>query len=156
MRYLVLMALLVGSLLTLSTATATSATRCSTPMRVTSPTGSRLVAGHAQRAVLAPTPEMLNRDGSISFKAPWRAFGPRGRAAEGPRGTLHIIGRRTNDDAYLLRASTGQVWQDGFAGSGMWAVVLTFPKPGCWRITGRVERTYLTFQMNVLLPRTSP
>jgi hypothetical protein len=40
----------------------------------------------------------------------------------------------------------------GYGGSGVWAVVLTFPTEGCWSVTGRVERTTHTFRLLVTPP----
>jgi hypothetical protein len=133
-------------------ATAAETAECNVPPRITSPTGSRLIAGHALTKTVTATSDMVNDDGSISVKAPWRAYGPRGRPHRGPRGVLSISGRRVDASAAPLRARTQQIWQDGFTGSGMWAVVLTFPQPGCWSITGRVERTRITFRVRVIAP----
>ena len=113
----------------------------------TSPTGSRLVAVHRSR--FAAYPGAINPDGSISDKAPWLAYGPSSRPAAGPHGPLRIVGSREPQSMLRLRVKTTRIWQEGFKGSAMWAVVLTFPEEGCWRITGRAERTTLTFRVLV-------
>jgi len=94
----------------------------------------------------------VNADGSIWLKAPWWAAGPPSRPALGPRGVLHVTGRRLDRAAPPLLARTRQVSVDTFGGSGVWQVVLTFPTEGCWSVTGRVERTTHTFRLLVARP----
>jgi hypothetical protein len=127
--------------------TSTAQSCASTKRITTSPTGSRLVAVHRGRFVAYPG--AINPDGSISDKAPWLAYGPSSQPAAGPRGALRIVGSRVPPSPLRLRVTTTRIWQEGFQGSAMWAVVLIFPEEGCWRITGRAERTTLTFRVLV-------
>jgi hypothetical protein len=62
---------------------------------------------------------------------------------------LTITGRRLDGGAAQLKVQTRQVGVVGYGGSGVWAVVLTFPTEGCWTVTGRVERTTHTFRLLV-------
>jgi hypothetical protein len=88
-------------------------------------------------------------NGWIDLKAPWWAAGPRGHSKRGPRGVLHITGRRVDMPDVALRAKTTQVWVDGYGGSGVWAAVITFPSEGCWSVKGRVQRTTHSFRLLV-------
>ena len=127
----------------------TTAVRCRIVPPVTlSPTGSRLWTVDLRGSWVA-APQYVNADGSMWLKAPWWAAGPRSRPRRGPRGELTITGRRLDEAAPPLRARTRQVGVEGFGGSGVWAVVLTFPTEGCWSVTGRVERTTHTFRLLV-------
>lgn len=127
----------------------TSATACEVgPPKTVSPTGSRLWTVKHDGAFIA-SPEFVNADGSIWLKAPWWAAGPRSRPKRGPRGVLHITGTSLDRAGSPLRAETRQVWVDGYGGSGVWAVVLTFPSEGCWSVKGRVNRTTHTFRLLV-------
>lgn len=125
---------------------AVTAPDCSSGGAVTkSPTGSRLWTS-APPPVFDADPRLVNPDGSIWWKSPWYAAAPRGKPPRaGPKGTLHITGRRLDGDAPRLRSRVVPIGVLGFTGSGSWAVMLTFPVEGCWRVTGRVERTTYTF-----------
>jgi len=72
----------------------------------------------------------VNPDGSMWLKAPWWAAGPKKNPSKGPHGKLVVTGRRVDAPAPPLRARTTPIWQEGYRGSGMWAVVLTFPTEG--------------------------
>ena len=121
--------------------------RTSAP-RTVSPTKSRLwTVNHRGR--YAATPTDVDADGSISLKAPWWAMGPPKKPRSGPRGRLVVSGRRVDGAAPPLRARATPTWQEGYRGSAMWAVVITFPAEGCWRVTGRVERTVHSFTLLV-------
>jgi hypothetical protein len=124
------------------------ATDCGAFRKTASPTHSRLWTVD-QHGTWAAAPSFTNPDGSMWLKAPWFAAGPAGRASRGPHGTLTITGRRLDAEAPPLRAEARQVGVAGFGGSGVWAVVLTFPSEGCWAVTGRVERTTHTFRLLV-------
>ena len=135
-----------------STSVAPGAVTGCTPFRQTvSPTHSRLWTTNYQ-GTWAARSEFVNPDGSMWVKAPWFAAGPPGRPARGPRGVLTVTGRRVDRPAPLLRAEARQVGVVGYGGSGVWAVVLTFPTEGCWTVTGRVERTTHTFRLLVTPP----
>ena len=134
-----------------SSANATSDATCAALRKTKSPTFSRLWTTN-YKGVWRASPEFVNSDGSMWVKAPWYAAGPPGRAARGPRGTLRITGKRLDQVAAPLRTQVQEVGVPNFAGSGVWAVVLTFPTEGCWSVTGRVERTTHTFQVLISRP----
>ena len=127
----------------------TRTTECQVgPPKTASPTGSRLWTVE-HNGTFSALPQYVNPNGSIWLKAPWFAAGPRDRPKQGPRGVLHITGARLDRADTPLRATTRQVWVDGFGGSGVWAVVLTFPSEGCWSVKGRVNRTTHAFRLLV-------
>lgn len=146
----VFVAVCCSAMLVVPTGTGTGAAMCQVGSpKTVSPTGSRLWTVIPNWSFVA-SPEYVNPNGSIWLKAPWWAAGPRGRAKRGPRGVLHITGKRLDRaDSPPLRAETRQVWVDGYGGSGVWAVVLTFPSEGCWSVKGRVNRTTHTFRLLV-------
>lgn len=82
--------------------------------------------------VIVAKPNVVGADGSIGIKLPWWRAVP---------GTLII--RATRLDA---RASTvrGDV-PSGYGPRGFQASGIDFPTEGCWRVTGRVGTTSLTF-----------
>ena len=126
---------------------------CSAFRKTVSPTHSRLwTANHQGR--WAASPAFVNADGSMWLKAPWFAAGPPGHAPRGPRGVLTITGKRIDQPAAPLEVEAREVGLVGYGGSGVWAVVLTFPSEGCWSVTGRVERTMHTFRL--LVTREGP
>ena len=146
----VLMAVATSAALWLSTGAGTSAVTCPVvSAKTVSPSNSRLWTLANYHGSFVASPEYVNPDGSIWLKAPWFAAGPRGRSKRGPRGVLHITGRRLDAVDVRLRATTNQVWVDGYGGSGVWAAVITFPSEGCWTVTGRVQRTTHTFRLLV-------
>jgi len=142
----------VGVVASSSGVSAGGATDCIPLRKTVSPTHSRLWTTNYQGKWVA-APEFVNPDGSMRLKAPWFAAGPPGHARRGPRGMLAIAGKRVDQPGSALRVEAQQVGVLGFGGSGVWAVVLTFPSEGCWSITGRVERTTHTFR--VLVSRES-
>jgi hypothetical protein len=75
-------------------------------------------------------------DGSIVTKQGWW------RAVEG---RLAVEGERLDAAAPPLRVDV----PDGYGPTGFQATGLTFPTTGCWKLTGRVGRTSLTFVMRV-------
>jgi hypothetical protein len=88
--------------------------------------------------VLIATPDYIEADGSVWMKWPWwwrRRFGRE----------LAITGRRLNGDAPPLTAYVPDGYEVGFAPSG-----ITFPREGCWEVTGRVGEASLTFVTLVL------
>jgi hypothetical protein len=138
-----------GAFLLVPTGLGTSGVTCQiVPAKTVSPTNSRLWT-HNHRGSFVATPEYVNSDGSMWLKAPWFAAGPRGRSKRGPRGVLHITGTRLDGVEARLRATTTQVWVEGYGGSGVWAAVITFPSEGCWNVKGRVQRTIHTFRLLV-------
>ena len=87
--------------------------------------------------VILADPRFVNPDGSISMKFPWWGI-------RVPPKVLRIRGQRLDGPSPPLRASVRWGQPDGFRGS-FWASGLTFPRAGCWRVTGRVGNVRLTF-----------
>jgi hypothetical protein len=88
----------------------------------------------------------LNADGSVTEKFPWWG-------AAGLPGKLRITGKRRRPTARHLRASihAGGV-EDAPPGTHFWASEITFPKPGCWTIRGRVGQVRLSLVVLVKKP----
>jgi hypothetical protein len=81
-------------------------------------------------------------DGSIWAKLGWwRAL----------RGRLTIRGERLDGPAARLRASV----PTGYGSTGFQATGLTFPEPGCWRVTGSVAGHELEFVVFVTRRRAA-
>jgi hypothetical protein len=91
----------------------------------------------------------VNADGSMWWKEPWSAAGPSESPKRGPRGVLRITGRRLDGPGRPLRVWTRQVWVEGYEGSAVWAVSITFPTEGCWSVKGRANQTTHTFRVLV-------
>ena len=89
------------------------------------------VGGLGPSGVIKAGPQLINKDGSIGVKFGWW---------QSVRGDLRISGRRLDATAGHLRADVLQYGMTGFQPSGV-----TFSKEGCWRVTGRVGATSLTF-----------
>jgi hypothetical protein len=84
------------------------------------------------RGTIVVTPDFVNPDGSIGWKFPWMRVVP---------GSLTITGQRLDAPAPPLRSYVPAGYGDvGFQASGV-----TFPSEGCWRITGKVDHTAVTF-----------
>jgi hypothetical protein len=80
----------------------------------------------------------VHPDGSIEMKFPWWAAGV--------EGGLSITGRRLDGPAPPVRAQINSGWPEtGFSGDAFWASGIIFASEGCWRITGSVGGTRLTF-----------
>jgi len=131
-----------------SAADASTSVECGSLRKTVSPTHSRLFTTN-YHGVWQASSAFVNADGSLRLKAPWFAAGPPGHAKRGPHGILRISGKRLDLPAAALEAETQEVGVAGYGGSGVWAVVLTFPTEGCWTVTGKVERTTHTFQVLV-------
>jgi hypothetical protein len=82
----------------------------------------------------------VNDDGSIRAKLGWWRIS---------HGRLRISGRRLDAPAPALRADV----PDGYGDFGLQVSALTFPEPGCWRITGRLGHSSLAIVVRVLPPR---
>jgi hypothetical protein len=87
-------------------------------------------------------------DGTTSQKYPWWTVGTTGE--------LTIQGRRVDAPAPPLRARVNSgAPESGFAevaDGRFWASSIYFPTEGCWRITGTVGRTSLTFVVLKAMP----
>lgn len=94
------------------------------------PTG-RLVAGRLPGGGKRAT---INADGSISAKFGWWVVRP---------GRLRITGRRSDGMGPALKSHV----PDGYGARQ--ATGLTFPLTGCWRVTGAVGSTRITFTLLV-------
>jgi hypothetical protein len=78
----------------------------------------------------------INDDGSIYTKQGWW---------RGKRGTLVVTGLRLGGGAPSMRG----VIRPGYAETGFIPVGLTFPTTGCWRITGTLGESRLTYVVKV-------
>ena len=87
--------------------------------------------------VILADQRFINADGSISMKFMWWGF-------RVPHKKLTIGGQRVDGPSPPLRASVNWGQPDGFRGS-FWSSGLTFPRAGCWQVTGRVGKVRLTF-----------
>ena len=87
--------------------------------------------------VILADPRFVNPDGSVSMKFMWWGF-------RVPHKKLTIGGQRVDGPSRPLRASVNWGQPDGYRGS-FWASGLTFPRAGCWQVTGRVGKVRLTF-----------
>ena len=87
--------------------------------------------------VILADPRFINPDGSVSMKFMWWGF-------RVPHKKLTIGGQRLDGRSRPLRASVHWGQPDGYRGS-FWASGLTFPRAGCWQVTGRVGKVRLTF-----------
>jgi hypothetical protein len=94
------------------------------------------VAFPQRRGIIHANPSDIGTDGSISWKLPWY---------RGVRGMLRIRGRRLDAPASSLRASV----PSGYGPAGFQASAVTFPTPGCWRVTGTVGTVSLSFVLRV-------
>jgi hypothetical protein len=101
------------------------------------PPSGKLVAGRLPGGGLRAT---INRDGSIDAKVGWW------RAKASPR--ITIVGRRLDAPAAALKAYIPHGYDRGFQATG-----LTFPTPGCWRVTGTFGNAHLTFVVLVTKSR---
>ena len=148
-RWLGMLAVIGAVAITASSgAGASTSVTCSSLRKTVSPTHSRLFTTN-YHGVWQATSAFVNADGSLRLKAPWFAAGPPGHAKRGPHGLLKITGKRLDNSAPPLSVETHEVGVLGYGGSGVWAVVLTFPTEGCWSVTGKVERTTHTFHVLV-------
>jgi hypothetical protein len=97
-----------------------------------SPPNGRIVAGRlpggGQRAT-------INDDGSVDAKFGWWRKGG---------GKIRISGRRVDGPSPPLSAHVPDGYHAGFQATG-----LTFPRTGCWRITGRYAGASTTFTVRV-------
>ena len=62
--------------------------------------------------------------------------------------TLTVSGRRLDGPGRLV--VRGVFWGHSSDGRGSWASAVDFPAAGCWRITGRVGETALSYVVDVL------
>lgn len=82
-------------------------------------------------------PGEIYEDGSMAMKWGWL------RAVSGK---LSIEGRRLDKPAPPLRANV----PDGYPDIGFQPTLLIFPTEGCWQITGKLNRSRLTFVTRVV------
>jgi hypothetical protein len=61
---------------------------------------------------------------------------------------LAVSGRRL-DGSGLLRVLSVN-WGYSSTGKGSWASAVVFPKPGCWRLTGKAGGTTLSYVVKVM------
>lgn len=95
------------------------------------------VGGLGEGGVIRARPRFVAPDGSVEWKLGWWREVP---------GDLTISGRRLDAAAPSLRAHVPSGYGDtGFQSSGV-----AFPTEGCWRLTGRVGATALSFVVSVV------
>ena len=84
----------------------------------------------------------VNRDGSITMKFPWW---------RGVRGALQITGRLLQRPAQRVSAEV----PNAYGSRGFQPTSITFPREGCWEVTGRAGRGELTFVTIVIDGRSN-
>jgi hypothetical protein len=99
--------------------------------------GKLFTGGLWPHGVILADPRFINLDGSIGMKFPWWGVGV-------PHKLLKIRGQRLDGPSRPLRARVQWGQPEGFRGS-FWSSGLTFPRAGCWQVTGRVGSVRLTF-----------
>jgi hypothetical protein len=82
--------------------------------------------------VIVATSSVIHADGSIGIKLPWWHQSP---------GRLTIRAIRLDARAPVASAHV----PDGYGATGFQASAIDFPSQGCWKVTGRVGRSSLTF-----------
>jgi len=101
--------------------------------------GKLWVGGLGAHGVIAVGPGYLDRRDRVGWKFGWWRVVP---------GQLHITGRRL-DGPGRLTSDAGTVAEygpKGFVASGV-----TFSDAGCWRLTGKVGETAVTFRTRVVI-----
>ena len=78
-------------------------------------------------------PGFIDRDGALGIKIGWELR---------KKGTLVVTGRRLDGEALPARAYIPRSYDDYVGGMSL---LLVFPAPGCWEITGSVADSQLTF-----------
>lgn len=98
--------------------------------------------------VWTPRREAVTPDGSIGAKLFW--------FADGIDGVFTLTGRRLDAVSASLNVhAVNRGSMRGFRGTATWATVVSFPTPGCWRLTARVRDLHrrvavdLTFVLKV-------
>ena len=99
--------------------------------------GKLWVGGLGDGGVIRADSRFVAPDGSVRWKLGWWRK---------VHGALEISGRRLDAPAPPLRADVPA----GYGATGFQASGVTFPTEGCWRLTGRVGSTTLTFVTTVV------
>jgi len=128
---------------------ATGAASC----QVTRPNGRPMPGLFGNGRLSAPTyfpritvaPRMLQPDGWIGEKFPWRGHGV--------TGDLRVTGRRLDRPGRPVRTIVNRGAPLGESVEAFWAVAILFPTTGCWRITGTAGTARLSFVTRVVDPR---
>ncbi len=100
--------------------------------------GDLYVAGLPSDGTMVFQPEVVSPDGSLGQKYGWYR-------ARGLRGKLTITGKKLDGPAAPLGAHITDYGDTGFQPS-----TVIFPTEGCWEVTGRVDKTSLTFVLRVV------
>lgn len=95
------------------------------------------VGGLGEDGVILAEPRLVESDGSIGWKFGWWRIVP---------GRLTVTGLRLDAPAPTPRVSV----PDGYGPQGFQASGVFFPTEGCWRVTGSVATSQLTFVAFVL------
>ena len=80
-------------------------------------------------------------DGRLGDKLGWVPDRDRGVS-------LAVSGRRLDAPGTLRVLSVN--WGYSSTGKGSWASAVVFPRPGCWRLTGKAGTTTLTYVVKVV------
>jgi hypothetical protein len=99
--------------------------------------GELWVGGLGGGGVIRADRHFVARDGSVLWKLGWWRQVP---------GDLEISGERLDAPAAPLRA----VVPSGYGTTGFQSSGVAFPTEGCWRVTGRVGSSALTFVVSVV------
>lgn len=91
--------------------------------------------------VVYPDRVGLRADGSVTSKYPWWGSRRAGRI-------LTITGVQIGGSGRRLRA---QVRRSRWRSPRLWPGYVSYPAPGCWRVTGRAGHGKLTFVVDVQL-----
>jgi hypothetical protein len=95
------------------------------------------VGGLWPHGVIAAGPGYIDRQGRVLMKFPWWRM---------VRGRLRITGRRLDASAPPLHSYVPA----GYGPTGFQATGVTFPTEGCWKVTGTVGHSSLTFVTYVI------
>jgi len=104
-----------------------------------SPPNGQIVAGRLRSGGVRAT---IRADGTIDAKVGWWRAGEQ---------RIHITGTRLDAHAPPLRADVPEGYSRGFQATG-----LSFPTPGCWRVTGSYGGRSLSFTVLVTLSPLGP
>jgi hypothetical protein len=91
----------------------------------------------------------IHADGSATAKVVWigpRAPGPRWRTKR-----LRITGRLLDGAAPRIHDRSRSTARNG--NPHLWAMYLTFPTPGCWRVTATAGDARLSVRIRVVIPQ---
>jgi hypothetical protein len=133
----------IPELLAFAALTAHSGEPACAVSRSTAPTrryGGRALWTHLPEAGTINAPWRL--DGTLGWKLGWSA-------KREYAGGLAVTGARLDTAAPRMTVLAVR-WGRSSTGQGGWATAVTFPSPGCWRITGRAAGARLSYTVRVV------